>query len=275
MLAPFPWYGGKQLHLPFLLRHLPPTVSARTHFVDVFGGSGAVALNCPYTRVTYNDVDYRVVDFFRTLRENTDELVEQLLLTPHAREELYRCSKEGEEDPIENARRFYVRARQVINGLVNRADDRYWKYRVDPAHGTCGLEWTNSIYRLRELAVKIRTWQIECRPALRILETYDHRDTVFYCDPPYPASSRSACNHGYEHEMTDKDHEELLHALVSVDAKVMVSSYPNKMYDDALQSFWKHMDKSRSLPAANQASSKTEVVWCNYQQINELFANDH
>jgi len=40
---------------------------------------------------TYNDIDGEVANFFRVLRDNKDELVEKIGLTPFAREEFYKA----------------------------------------------------------------------------------------------------------------------------------------------------------------------------------------
>jgi DNA adenine methylase len=82
----FGWYGGKYSHLDWLLPLLPQT----THFCDVYGGSAAVLINRPPALVeTYNDIDSELVNFFSVLREQKDQLIENIGLTPFSREELF------------------------------------------------------------------------------------------------------------------------------------------------------------------------------------------
>jgi DNA adenine methylase len=67
----FGWYGGKFNHLDWLLPLLP----AAHHYCEPFSGSAAVLLNrIPAPVETYNDVDGDVVNFFRVLREQPEEL---------------------------------------------------------------------------------------------------------------------------------------------------------------------------------------------------------
>jgi DNA adenine methylase len=122
-ISAFAWYGGKFSQLDWLLPLLPPC----KHFVDVFGGSGAVVMNrAPSPLETYNDLDKNVVHFFRVIRDPTklQELLRQLELTPYSREErtLAHLSLHGEApesiDEIERARRFFVLARQTTRGQV-------------------------------------------------------------------------------------------------------------------------------------------------------------
>src|SRR5260370_3970984 len=111
-LIAFGWYGGKFSHLGWLLPLLPQT----THFCEPFAGSVAVLLNREPSPVeTYNDIDGEVANFFRVLRDQKDQLVEAIGLTPFSREEFYLAvSRSTERLPdLERARRFFVRARQA------------------------------------------------------------------------------------------------------------------------------------------------------------------
>ena len=83
-LIAFGWYGGKYSHLDWLLGLLPEA----HHYCEPFGGSAAVLLNREPSPVeTYNDIDGEVVNFFRVLREQKDELIYAIGMTPFPREE--------------------------------------------------------------------------------------------------------------------------------------------------------------------------------------------
>ena len=110
-VIPFGWYGGKYSHLDWLLPLLPKC----HHYCEPYAGSGAVLLNREPSPVeTYNDLDGEVVNFFRVLRDEGDKLVKAIGLTPFSREEFgIACKVDPKAGPLERARRFYVRARQV------------------------------------------------------------------------------------------------------------------------------------------------------------------
>jgi hypothetical protein len=92
-LIAFGWYGGKFSHLGWLLDHLPDC----HHYCEPFAGSAAVLLNrAPAPVETYNDIDGEVTNFFRVLRDETDELLKAIALTPFSREEFYRAVSEEE-----------------------------------------------------------------------------------------------------------------------------------------------------------------------------------
>jgi DNA adenine methylase len=200
-LCAFPWYGGKQKHLGWLLPLLPPC----HHYCEPFGGAASVLLNREPSPVeTYNDLNGDVVNFFRVLREQAEELTRLLALTPYSREEFaLACEGRGNGvNDLERARRFYVRALQSF-GASQRGSS--WGLRrisrnVDLSEGVS--QWVGGIKGLGAVHGRLLRVQIEHRPALDILRTYDSPATLFYCDPPYPLQSRTA-GEGYRHEMTD------------------------------------------------------------------------
>ena len=121
-LIAFGWYGGKFSHLDWLLPLLPQT----KHYCEPFGGSAAILINREPSEVeTYNDIDGEVVNFFKVLREQKDELIEEIGLTPFSREEFGKAISEPTKNftNLERARRFYIRARQVRTGLAQKASN--------------------------------------------------------------------------------------------------------------------------------------------------------
>jgi DNA adenine methylase len=79
----FGWYGGKFSHLAWLLPLLPTC----HHYCEPFAGSGAVLLNrAPSPVETYNDIDGEVVNFFRILRDQPDEITRHISLRPEVTE---------------------------------------------------------------------------------------------------------------------------------------------------------------------------------------------
>lgn len=193
-LIAFGWYGGKFSHLGWLLPLLPKC----HHYCEPFGGSAAVLLNREPSPVeTYNDIDGEVVNFFRVLRDKTELLIRAIALTPFSHEEFYRAITTNGEDisDVERARRFFVRARQARTGLAQTASLGRWaNCKRTSRAGMAGVvsRWLGSIHMLPEIAERLLRVQIENRPALEVILLYDDKDTLFYCDPPYPHEVRGA-----------------------------------------------------------------------------------
>ena len=116
----FGWYGGKYSHLNWLLPLLPRS----KHYCEPFGGSAAVLLNRHPSEVeTYNDIDGEIANFFRVLRDNKDELIYSIGMTPFSREE-FRLAIEtkGEYETVtdvERARRFLVYWQHFRRAVMN------------------------------------------------------------------------------------------------------------------------------------------------------------
>src|SRR5262249_16128055 len=122
----FGWYGGKFSHLDWLLPLLPQA----HHYCEPFAGSGAVLLNRDPSPVeTYNDIYGEVVNFFKVLRDQHEELSRLIALTPFSREELHRAIvgiPAKSRRALERARLFYIRARQTRTGLAQTSTLGRW-----------------------------------------------------------------------------------------------------------------------------------------------------
>jgi len=184
-LIPFGWYGGKFSHLGWLLPLLPKC----HHYCEPFAGSGVILLNRnPSPVETYNDLDGEVCNFFGVLRDHKEELVEKIGLTPFSREEFaLACKLDPSGSPVERARRFYIRARQVRTGLAQTASVGRWANCKNTSRsGMSGVisRWLGAIDALPQIAERLLRVQIENRPAADVIRLYDSTETLFYCDPP-------------------------------------------------------------------------------------------
>jgi len=260
----FGWYGGKYSHLSWLLPLLPEA----NHFCEPFGGSAAVLLNRDPSPVeTYNDLDGEVVNFFRVLRDQRDELIEAIGLTPFSREEFVVAIQESVDglSNLERARRFYVRARQARTGLAQTASPGRWATcRNTSRRGMSGAisRWLGSPQDLIEIAARLIRVQIDHRPAIDVIQAYDSPDTLFYCDPPYPHASRGDSK-AYGFEMTDSEHIRLAKALRDVQGRVAISGYRCDLMDE-LYGDWKRIDADPSL-CHSVKGERQESLWINYE----------
>lgn len=264
----FGWYGGKYSHLSWLLPLLPYT----NHYCEPFGGSAAVLLNREPSPVeTYNDLDGEAVNFFRVLRDQRDALIEAIALTPFSREEFVRAIQDPREglSDLERARRFYIRARQTRTGLAQTASPGRWATCRDTSRRGMGgavSRWMGSPNGLVEIAARLLRVQIDNRPAVEVIKAYDSKDTLFYCDPPYPHESRGDSK-AYGFEMTDQEHKNLAKLLHNVKGKVALSSYHCELMDD-LYSDWRHIEALTKICHSIKKPRK-EVLWINYDPEEE------
>ena len=118
---------------------------------------------------------------------------------------------------------------------------------------------------MMQAAERLKGVQIENLPALEVLKRYDTPDVFVYADPPYLHGTRK--NYLYKHEMSDRDHEELLDALTSHPGQVMISGYDNELYNRYLKG-WRKVQKNT---LAENGLKRTETLWMNYRDMQMSF----
>ena len=101
---------------------------------------------------------------------------------------------------------------------------------------------------------------VESADALVVIARHDRPDCLFYVDPPY---QEETCIGGvYRHGI---DHSELLELLRRVEGMVMLSGYPNELYDGAL-SDWRRVETKAFADGARGQKGireRREVMWLN------------
>lgn len=261
-LIAFGWYGGKYSHLDWLLPLLPPT----THYCEPFGGSAAVLINREPSPVeTYNDLHGDVVNFFKVLREQGEELTRMIGLTPFSRAEFEDAISSNEKiTDLERARRFYVLARQVRTGLAQKASTGRWAHcKLTSRAGMAGAvsRWLGAVEDLPLIAQRLLRVQIESAPAIEVIQRYDNEETLFYCDPPYPHESRGDAN-AYAFEMSNEQHRELAQVLHNVRGKVALSGYHSKLMDELYKNW--HQTEADEKRCHSVKTPRKEILWTNY-----------
>lgn len=264
----FNYFGGKFTYTDYLYQEFPEHF---THLIDLFAGSMSVSLNYKGKVIkTANEINEDITNFFEVLRNQKDELIQLLLLTPCSTTEFDNCW-ERTDNKVENARRFYVRVRQSFFGLGVQQKNKGWhmaKTKVNISGGETVSRWTNAIPKLHEVAQIIRSnFQITNMDYKDLIPKLDFEQAFFYCDPPYPKETRGSFN-DYKFEFSDADHRELAERLHQIKGLAMVSSYNSDLYNE-LYSTWRKVE----LPVKynNIRSGKVqEVIWMNYEKSYKM-----
>ena len=260
-LLAFSYYGGKYSKLDFILPNLPKS----RMFVDVFGGSASVILNKnPSNKNIYNDLNSRICTFFRQLRDNPEELIRLLKLTPYSREEFEKSFDDGKFSDVEIARRFFVQISMEFNSSPN-SDKTSWK--SPNGKKTYNLTYLNKVNNLELLVERLRTIAIENAPAIETIKRYDNKETLFYIDPPYVFRERKKKSQMYDYEMTDKEHIELIELLKNIEGRAVISGYDSKLYNEHLDGWFKIKNKPTQVPTSTQlgiSRTQVETLWLNF-----------
>jgi len=244
--------GAKWVLAPWIVEHLP----AHNAYLEPFFGSGAVLFNKPKaTLETVNDLDGNVVNLWRVIREQPEQLARGIALTPWAREE-YLASYHPAPDatPLERARVFLVRCWQAYASQTGGHPG--WRNANNAGAKREVLTWLSLPERIQTIAERLVGVQIEQTDALGPITRHSKPGTLIYADPPYLADTRLAGL--YATEAGDAEfHLDLLTALRLHPGPVVLSGYAHPLYDAQLSN-WRRVERTTRNA---RAVERTEVLW--------------
>lgn len=262
------YHGGKWRIAKWIISHIPP----HRVYVEPFCGAASVLLRKPPAPTeVINDLNGRLINVFAVMRspEKAEILCHKLKFTPCSRA-VYLEAREQSPDDIEDARRMIILGHQSFGSCgASGGKMSGWRRGIRKDRETSSAqEWSNIYTYVGEWCERLRKVFIESEPAIKIIESWDSDETVFYVDPPYIASTRHGPgNTGYAHEMTDDDHIELAEQLHNTKGFVILSGYNSSLYNE-LYSGWLKIEKKAF---ADRGKSTIECLWmspeCNKEFI--------
>lgn len=262
--APFGYYGAKLRIAKKIIDLLPP----HNAWVEGFCGSAALTLaKLPAPIEIINDADGEVVNLFKQLRDNSEELCRSVALTPYSRQEFVQArSRQEGLDELERARRFLVATMMTINA-TNGSQQSGFSFSQSYARQNREARvnrWYNLPERLEKVVERLRGIRIENRDACDLIEMFiDRPATLIYLDPPYFIKRK----HGYVIDANNIEfHEKLLGICKRARCMILISAYDNEIYRDMLSadSGWsikKIETHTRDTTGKNFA--RTELFWMN------------
>jgi DNA adenine methylase len=261
VIPPIPYFGGKQR----IADHIVHVFPEHEGYVEPFAGSLAVLLSKPAEKVEVaNDLNGRLMSFWRVLRDQAEQLERVCELTPHSREE-YLAALSQADDPLEDARRVFVLYTQAFAAdpakgwrVASPVSNQSTAMKIAVFHPRIG----EVAKRLRGVTLESRPWQDVVRPRL------SNPKMLMYVDPPYLSETRMTGHRaGYTHEMdTPEEHAELLEALMRARGAVVLSAYESPLYDDLLSGWEKVF-----IGARTHNGARREVLYLNYPPSPMLF----
>jgi len=256
------YHGGKHRLAQWIISFFPD----HRCYVEPYGGAASVLIRKPraYAEI-YNDLDGEIVNLFRVVRDDGDQLKRKLELTPFSRNEFVE-SYEPSPDPIEQARRTICRAfmgfssssvtkQRHVTGRLKNATTGFRsnsnRSGTTPAH-----DWMNYPKKLHLIIERLQGVVIDNKSALDVMTQHDSPKTLHYVDPPYVPKTRDRGT-DYKYEMTEDHHIEMIECLKQLTGMVIVSGYRSELYDRHFAQ-WHREDKHAF---ADGASPRTESLW--------------
>ncbi len=200
LVAPFlKWVGGKRQIIPEILKYLPKNLSNYTYYEPFIGG-GALFFHLQPKKAIINDFNSELINVYQTIRDNLDELIEDLKKHENTAEYFYRL-RVIDREPLFHNQTNVQKASRVIylnktcyNGL----------YRVNSAgefNSPFGRYKNPNIVNeptLRAVSKYLKSNEIEIlhgdyTKALTNIKT----NSFVYLDPPYHPISETSNFTGY------------------------------------------------------------------------------
>jgi DNA adenine methylase len=257
---PIVYYGGKQK----MVKHILPLVPAHTCFVEPFAGGLALFFNKNPSKVEcINDTNGELVNFYKVIKHNLNELRYLLEETLYSRQQ-YKEAKKIYDNPdkydnIKRAWAVFVLCNEGYGGKIGHG----WGFEKKKNRASVKLQ--NKIAGFtNEYAERLKNTQIECNNALTVIKNFDSLETFFYIDPPYINTDQ-----GHYKGYAENDYINLLEILTAIKGKFLLSSYPNKTLDEfTIKNNWNKLDISKNLDMSSnlkEARTKVETLVYNYK----------
>lgn len=246
--------GSKWRIADWIVSQIPPH---RT-YLEPFFGSGAVFFRKqPSPIETINDIDDDVVNLFRIIRDYPQSLINAVNFTPYAKVEYdHACATTNDDDDIERARLFLIRCWQGHGFRTTQSHTSGWKNDIQGREAAYAMrDWFRLPFWISSIVSRLKTVQIDNRPALEIIRKYNYPNVFIYCDPPYVLSTRRG--NQYKYEMTDKDHIDLLKALNEHRGSAIISGYECELYNEYLYD-WEKLNRSNTDQSGHK---RIETIW--------------
>lgn len=155
-------------------------------YLESFFGSGAVLFSKPRSNIeTVNDLDGNVVNLFEWIKRDPEKLAHEIYWTPYSRQIYESAFSEVPEDSLQKAVNFYIRL-NMGHGFRTTGEKVGWKNDVQGRERAyAATDWVNLPEKIMQAAERLRGVQIECRPAVELIQRFSYPNVLIYADPPY------------------------------------------------------------------------------------------
>jgi DNA adenine methylase len=217
------WAGGKRSLVERILSFYPDDHRERSYH-EPFMGGGAVFFSLEPGRGSVNDVNPRLMNFYRVVRDSPEDLIRVAGGYNYDKKEYYLHRTRFNErpaDPVEDAALFLYLNKTAYNGL----------YRVN-SRGEFNVPFGRykdpTIVDPRRIMKEV---DIRCGDFLYLLETAEAGD-LCYLDPPYVPVSKTAHFTDYSAGgFTEEDQRRLRDMCVKLDDRGVVFVQSNSDTD--------------------------------------------
>lgn len=259
------YHGGKS----YLASRIVALMPDHIHYVEPYFGGGSVLFkkNPVNTSEVVNDIDLRLTNFWRVLQNPVSfgEFKRRMDAMPFSQREWVDAvsAVPSQYLDVDAAVNFFVRCRQSLSGR-SASFAAISRSRLRRGMNEQCSAWMSTVEGLPLVHARLQRVFIYSDDAVAVIRRNDGCRTLFYLDPPYPDDA-VATHNVYAHSMGVAQHVELLKAIQGLKGKVILSSYPNQLYDSALQG-WQVKDFNLPNNASGEKLKRrmVERLYLNY-----------
>lgn len=258
MKTPVSYYGGKQKMEGTII----PLFPLHSLYCEPFAGGGAIFFRIEPSPVeVINDLDGRVVNFYRMVKSQYEHLEALIKQTPHSR----KVHKEAEhvlknQDLYSNVKiawAFWVQTNMSFASCI------FGGFAYARKKNSCEKKTMNKRESFtKEYQSRLELVQIEQEDAIKVIKSRDSEDSFFYCDPPY-FNSHMGHYGGY----TQEQFIDLLVTLANIKGKFLLSSYDSDILTKfSLDNNWEQIKIEKPIAVSDKVKrNKIEVLTANYK----------
>ena len=183
------WAGGKQSLTREIIKLFPEDFPSRSYHEPFFGG-GAVFFRIQPKKGSINDINGKLINFYKVVREHPRELIQETKQHSYCKETYYELRERfniGELDDIEAAALFLYLNKTAYNGLYRVNSDG--KFNVPfGRHINPTITPEKRILKASKLLKNVEILNQD----FNYIEGYAEKGDIVYLDPPYQPISETA-----------------------------------------------------------------------------------
>ena len=248
------WVGGKRQLIKEILGVFPRDYRSRTYH-EPFVGSGAVFFNVKPRKGSINDINPRLINFYKVVRDNPTELIEEGQKYQYEKKTYYKLRRrfnEGGLSVVEEAAFFLYLNKTCYNGL----------YRVN-SKGEFNVPFgryknpkivdSNRIHKASIALANIKIFNENFTYVIDLAE----RGDICYLDPPYDPISKTANFTSYSRNgFNSSEQESLRDTCIALNNKGVIFVLSNS-YTDNIKDLYSNEDfKLITVKARRMVNSK-------------------
>lgn len=291
------WAGGKTQLLPVITEKLPDNIDMLTRYVEPFLGAGAVFFSLAkenhFDEYIINDINVKLINLYRTIRDNVEELIIELtnireeymaLNDLEAKGEYFYTMREEFNTTgtltIRMAALFIFLNKTCFNGLYRENASGGFNVPFNKSNNPSIFEEG----QLREISKLLNIKNEQGNSKVKILNLsfeelgeYIDNNTFVYLDPPYRPVTKGGFNSYNKSSFNDEEQERLAQFYREMHGKgaslMLSNSDPKNLdeedeYFDELYNGFNIMRVNASRMINSDAKARgaiTEILVCNYE----------